>query len=63
MVEVRGEGAFEVDGTNRYRLWLEKTLMLPVKVEAYAASGELLEGVLMLDLEVDPGLSKDLFTF
>ncbi|OGP15092.1 MAG: hypothetical protein A2052_04750 [Deltaproteobacteria bacterium GWA2_54_12] len=63
VVEVRGEGAFEVDGTNRYRLWLEKTLMLPVKVEAYAASGELLEGVLMLDLEVDPGLSKDLFTF
>lgn len=62
VVEIQGEGAFEVDGTNRYRLWLEKTLMLPVKVEAYSASGELLEGVLMDDLEVDPALSKDLFT-
>jgi outer membrane lipoprotein-sorting protein len=63
LVEVRGEGSFEVDGTNRYRLWLEKTLMLPVKVEAYSASGELLEGVHMDDLEVDPALSNDLFTF
>lgn len=63
VVEVRGEGAFEVDGTNRYRLWLEKTLMLPVKVEAYAASGELVEGVLMDDLEVNPAFSKDFFKF
>lgn len=63
VVEVRGEGAVEVDGTHRYRLWLEKTSMLPLKVEAYAASGELLEGVLMDDLEVNPVLSKDLFSF
>lgn len=63
VVEVRGKGAFEVDGTNRYRLWLEKTLMLPVKVEAYSVTGELLEGVLMDDLEVDPGFPTDLFSF
>lgn len=63
VIEVRGEGAFETDGINRYRLWLEKSSMLPLKVEAYAASGELLEGVLMDDLEVDPVLSKELFSF
>ena len=63
IVEVSGEGGFATGGVNRYRLWLEKTLMLPLKVEAYAASGQLLEGVLMDDLEVDPVLSKDLFSF
>lgn len=62
VVEVRGREGFETDGINRYRLWLEKTLMLPLKVEAYAASGELLESVLMEDLKVDPALSKDLFS-
>lgn len=63
VVEVRGNGAFEYGGVNRYRLWLEKELMLPLKVEAWSASGELLEGVLMDDLDVDLVLSRDLFSF
>lgn len=62
VVEVRGKGGYEVDGVNRYRLWLEKDLMLPVKAEAYSASGELLESVLMEGLEADPVLPKDFFS-
>lgn len=61
VVEVRGKGGFEVDGISRYRLWLDKNLMLPLKAEAYARSGELLEGVLMDDLEADPAFPADFF--
>lgn len=63
VVEVRGAGGFTTpDGVNWYRLWLDRKLMLPLKVEAYSASGTLQEEVLMDDLEVDPVLSDDLFT-
>ncbi|CAG1066096.1 hypothetical protein BAC1_01694 [uncultured bacterium] len=61
VAEVRGIGGFEVDGISRYRLWLDKTLMLPLKVEAYSRSGELLEGVLMDDIETDPAFPADFF--
>jgi outer membrane lipoprotein-sorting protein len=63
IVEARGKGAFEAGGVNRYRVWLEKNMMLPIKVEGYGASGELLEVVLMDDLLVDPALPPDLFSF
>lgn len=61
VVEVRGKGGFEVDGISRYRLWLDKALMLPLKAEAYSSSGELLEGVLMDDIEADPAFPADFF--
>lgn len=63
VVEVRGAGGFSTpDGVNFYRLWLDKEVMLPLKVQAYSASGRLLEEVLMDDLVVDPELSRDLFS-
>lgn len=63
VVEVKGSGSFTTDdGVNRYRLWLDRELMLPVKVKAFAASGELLEEVLMQDLEIDQALSVELFS-
>lgn len=60
-VDVAGRPGFESDGVNRYRLWLEKSSTLPLKVEAYSPEGELTESVLMDDLEVDPVLPDDLF--
>lgn len=63
VIEVRGAGAFTTpDGVNRYRLWLEGETMLPLKVQAFGAKGELLEEVLMYDLEADPSLPMDLFS-
>lgn len=62
IVEVLGAAGFEADGVNRYRLWLEKRSMLPVKVEAYSAAGALTESVLMDDLEVDPEFAEGFFS-
>lgn len=63
VVEVAGAGSFTTyDGVNRYRLWLDSILMLPVKVQAYSATGELMEEVLMEDLDVNPALSAELFS-
>lgn len=63
VVEVKGEGSFTTaDGVNRYRLWLDESLKLPVKVQAWSTSGTLLEEVLMDDLEVDSRLPMDLFS-
>ncbi len=61
-IEVLGLAGFEADGVNRYRLWLEKSSMLPLKVEAYSASGQLTESVLMDDLEVDPEFADGFFS-
>lgn len=61
-VEVVGPPGFESDGVNRYRLWLEKSSMLPLRVEAYSQEGVLAESVLMDDLEVDPAFPNDLFS-
>lgn len=63
ILEAKGGGTFTTpDSVNMYRLWLDKEKMLPLKVQAFAADGGLLEEVLMDDLEVDPALSMDLFS-
>lgn len=63
VVEVQGKDALEAGGANRYRFWLEKTTMLPIKIDGYAATGEFLESVLMDGLEVNPVFPTDLFSF
>lgn len=63
VVAVKGAaGAEAADGVAGYTLWLDAALMLPVKVRAWSAGGELVEEVLMDDLVVDPELPMDLFS-
>ncbi len=62
LVEVKGRGGREVDGTNMYRLWLDRATSLPVKVEAYDAGGRLVERVRMHGLVVDPEFPQDFFS-
>jgi outer membrane lipoprotein-sorting protein len=60
-VVITGREGMAVDGIHRYRLWLDAASRLPLKVVAYAASGEVLEEVLMDDLAVDVPLPERLF--
>lgn len=62
LVEVRGRGGREVDGVNRYRLWLDQETGLPARVESYDSGGGLVERVQMDDLVVDPEFPPDFFS-
>jgi outer membrane lipoprotein-sorting protein len=62
VVSVAGRSGQAVDGVHRYRLWLDRAERLPLRVEAFAAGGRLLEAVAMEDLEIDPPLPDELFT-
>jgi outer membrane lipoprotein-sorting protein len=60
-LEVTGKEGFESLGVNRYLLWLDAGTYLPLRAEAYDAKGELIEGVRMEDLVLDPELEDSVF--
>ncbi len=60
VVEVEGRPE-DPSGRYRYRLWLEKESMLPLKAESYDSSGKA-EEVMMDDLEVNPPLPEGVFS-
>ncbi|HBG46196.1 MAG TPA: hypothetical protein DDW94_04310 [Deltaproteobacteria bacterium] len=62
VVEVTGEGGYEVDGINRYRLWLGADDYLPLKAEAYDRDGGLEERVVMEDLTTGPEFPSGFFS-
>jgi outer membrane lipoprotein-sorting protein len=62
VVSVTGDGGYTVyEEINRYILWLDRELYLPLKAEAYGVEGDLLESVLMDDLEVNIELEEGFF--
>jgi hypothetical protein len=61
LVRVTGNDNAAVCGIHRYDLWLEKKTLLPLKVASYDSTEELTEEVIMDDLEINIGLSDDLF--
>ncbi len=62
VVSVTGDGGYTVYGTiNRYILWLDRELNLPLKGEAFGVEGELIERVLMDDLEVGVEFEEGFF--
>lgn len=61
VVQVIGKDTVMVDGIHVYKLWLDKNLNLPLKVEAFDTSGVLLESVLMDDLKINMDLDDDVF--
>jgi outer membrane lipoprotein-sorting protein len=63
-VRVKGKAGVVVGGEiNRYSLWLDKSLLLPIKVISYDSDGTVIEEVLMDDLEIDVGLTDEFFSF
>ena len=60
-LEVTAREGFESLGVNRYLLWLDAESFLPLRAEAYDASGVLVEGVRMEDLVLDPELEDSVF--
>ena len=61
LIRVEGKGEFNVDGINKYLLWLDKKTLMPLKVSAYNTQGKLIEEVLMDDLQVNMKFLEDLF--
>jgi outer membrane lipoprotein-sorting protein len=63
-LRVKGREGIVVGGEiNRYSIWLDKSLLLPIKVISYDSDGEVIEDVLMDDLEVNVGLRDEFFSF
>jgi outer membrane lipoprotein-sorting protein len=60
-ISVEGEKDFDVAGVHRYRLWLDKQTLLPLKIMTYDRNGNLLEEVSMENLELNPELPDDYF--
>jgi negative regulator of sigma E activity len=50
---VTGEHGFVVAGVGQYRLWLDLTIGLPVKVVSADSHGQVIETVFMDDLRID----------
>jgi outer membrane lipoprotein-sorting protein len=61
LISVKGDRDSVVNGVHGYRLWLDKTTLLPLKTMAYDHNGNLLEEVLMEDLKLNPELSDRFF--
>ena len=61
MVSVEGDKDIVLPGVHSYRLWLDKTTLLPLKTVAYDHNGKLLEEVLMEDMELNPKLAEEYF--
>jgi outer membrane lipoprotein-sorting protein len=62
VITVTGDDGYTVYGEiNRYIIWLDKELNLPVKGEAFGVEGELVERVFMDDLEVGMEFEEGFF--
>lgn len=61
IVSVEGAKGFILNGVHSYRLWLDKTTMLPFKTLSYDINDTVIEEVLMEELELNPELAADFF--
>ena len=63
IVSVVGDKDIVLTGVHSYRLWLDKTTLLPLKTMAYDHNGNLIDEVVTEDLELNPELADELFQF
>lgn len=61
LVNVEGRKGVAVDGTHRFLLYLDKSILLPLKVLAYDEAGNPVEEVLMDDLDTSAPIDDSLF--
>jgi outer membrane lipoprotein-sorting protein len=59
--EINGVKNFTVDDINKYKVWLDKELNLPLKVEAFDTLDVLIESVLMDNLQINTTFEEDFF--
>jgi len=59
--EIFDTNMFSVDDINKYKVWLDKEIYLPLKVEAFDTSNVLIESVLMDDLQINVTFDEDFF--
>lgn len=55
--EVKGEPDVQVGGVHRYLLWMDPSLELPRIVESYDTNNQLLEGLILENLVINPDVS------
>lgn len=60
-LRITGHGEAEVEGVQRFDLWLDPISRMPLKVEAYGRSDVPVDFVLMDDLELNVALPRRLF--
>lgn len=58
VLEIVGRDKAVVHGVNRYLLWMDKKLKLPRVVESYDAENQLIEGLFLDDLIINPEFAE-----
>lgn len=58
VLEITGEENVLVDGVHRYLLWMDKKLKLPRIVESYNNEDQLIEGLSLEDLTLNPEFAE-----
>lgn len=58
VLEITGDDNVLVNGVHRYLLWLDKTLKLPRIVESYDGEEQLIEGLFLEDMILNPDFTE-----
>jgi hypothetical protein len=58
VVKITGEPQALVDGVHSYLLWMDKSLKLPRVVESYDNQDQLIDGLFIDDLRINPVFSE-----
>ena len=61
-LDIIGHADSAVTGVHRYRVWLARDTLFPLRVESFDLDGNLIETVDMADAEVDVSFPERLFT-
>lgn len=61
VLKLLARGPAEPGQVARYEIWLDKTLLFPVRVKSHDARGNLLETVWLEHIELDPPFADDFF--
>lgn len=61
-LDIIGHADSVVTGVHRYRVWLTRDTLFPLRVESFDLDGSLIETVDMADAEVDVSFPDRLFT-
>ena len=60
-ISVKGNDGYAVNGIHLYHLWLDRDILLPLRVSAYDTGSNLIEDVVMDDLEINVTFPENFF--
>jgi hypothetical protein len=60
-ISVTGNDGYAVEGIHMYHLWLDKDILLPLRVSAYDGGSNLIEDVVMDDLQINVPFPENFF--